>query len=237
MQLSREILEFLARTDTCTVSNAIETLNVRMRNEGFIHGRIRCLFPELPPIAGYAVTARMRSGAPPISGLCYHQRHDFWRYLASIPSPKIVVMRDMDPVPGAGAMVGEIHARIGKALGCMGWVTNGSVRDLAQVRNAGFQCFAEKVCVSHAYAHVVDFGEPVEVDGLKISSGDLLHGDLNGVQSVPLDVAERIPEVVQRIREREAELIRFCESPDFSVDKLERVLGKAAPWSQTVEVR
>jgi regulator of RNase E activity RraA len=237
MEVSGEILNFLRRTDTCTVSNAIETFNVRMRNEGFVHGEIRCMFPEMAPVAGYAVTARLRAAAPPISGLCYYQRHDFWQYVASIVGPKIVVMRDMDSVAGVGAMAGEIHAHIGGALGCVGWMTNGSVRDLDQVRAAGFQCFASGASVSHSYAHVVDFGEPVEIGGLKISSGDLLHGDCNGIQTVPVSIAGRIPEIARRIQEREAELIRFCQSPEFSLKELENVLGKAAPWGQTLEIR
>jgi regulator of RNase E activity RraA len=237
MEVSGEIFNFLRRTDTCTVSNAIETFNVRMRNEGFVHGEIRCMFPEMAPVAGYAVTARLRAAAPPISGLCYYQRHDFWQYVASIVGPKIVVMRDMDSVAGVGAMAGEIHAHIGGALGCVGWMTNGSVRDLDQVRAAGFQCFASGASVSHSYAHVVDFGEPVEIGGLKISSGDLLHGDCNGIQTVPVSIAGRIPEIARRIQEREAELIRFCQSPEFSLKELENVLGKAAPWGQTLEIR
>jgi regulator of RNase E activity RraA len=134
-------------------------------------------------------------------------------------------------------MVGEIHAQIGKSLGCAAWLTNGAVRDLVQLREANFQCFASGVTVSHAYAHVVDFGEPVEIDGLKISTGDLLHGDCNGIHSIPLSIAERIPEAVERIRQRESELIRFCKSPDFSAAKLEQVLSEAIPWSQTLEVR
>jgi regulator of RNase E activity RraA len=237
MEVSSEVFDFLRGTDTCTVSNAIETFNVRMRNEGFVHGDVRCMFPEIAPVAGYAVTARLRATAPPISGLCYYQRHDFWQYVASIPGPKIIVMRDMDSVAGMGAMAGEIHARIGGALDCVGWLTNGRVRDLNQVRAAGFQFFASGATVSHSYAHVVDFGEPVEIGGLKISSGDLLHGDCNGIQTVPVSIAGRIAEVARRIQDGEAELIRFCQSPEFSLEKLENVLGKTAPWGQTLEVR
>jgi regulator of RNase E activity RraA len=236
MAVSHEILDFLGRTDTCTISNAIEVLNVRMRNEGFLRGGVRCMFPELPPVAGFAVTGRMRAGAPPISGLCYYDRQDFWQYVASIPGPKIVVMEDMDSPSGMGALAGEIHAQIGRALGCVGWLTNGRVRDLNAVRKAGFQCFAEGPCVSHAYAHIVDFGGPVEIDGLEIHSGDLLHGDLNGVQTVPIAIAPKLPEVVRHIEEREAELIRLCQAPDFSLQKLEPVLCKSAVWPQEVEI-
>ena len=139
--------------------------------------------------------------------------------------------------PGSdAALLVIVPAVAAVSLGCVAWLTNGSVRDLEQVRAAGFQCFAETASVSHAYAHIVDFGEPVEIGGLKINPGDVLHGDLNGIHMVPAQIAAQLPDVVKRIRDREAELIRFCQSPDFSLEKLESVLGKAAPWSQTVEV-
>ena len=101
-QIPPEILEFLRRTDTCLVSNAIEELNVRMRNEGYVHSVSRCQFPQLPPIAGFAVTGIMRASAPPISGRSYYHREDWWQYCASLPGPKIIVVEDRDPVPGIG---------------------------------------------------------------------------------------------------------------------------------------
>jgi 4-hydroxy-4-methyl-2-oxoglutarate aldolase len=195
-QISPELFSFLLRTDTCTVSNAIETFGVRMRNEGYVHGRVHCMTPKLPPVAGYAVTGRIRTSTPPISGLCYYQRPDFWDYIASVPGPKILVIEDVDRIPGVGALFGEIHAEISRALGCTGFVTNGTVRDLRAVDVLGFQCFASGSCVSHAYAHLTEFGNPIEIGGLQISTGDLLHGDCNGVHSVPLTVLERLPAVV-----------------------------------------
>lgn len=221
---SEEILEFLKSTDTCTVSNAIEGFDVRMRNEGFVHGATRCMFPSLAPVAGYALTGRIRTSAPPIANLCYYHRMDFWHYVASLPGPKMIVVQDADRIPGTGALFGEIHARIAAALGCVAYLTNGTIRDLAGIRDAGFQCFASGTSVSHSYAHVVEFGEPVEIGGLKISSGDLLHGDCHGVLKIPSDVIEGLPQAVAEIRAREAKLIRLCTSPDFSLQKLERML-------------
>ncbi len=221
-----DILALLRRTDTCTVSNAVETFSVRMRNEGFMHGAARCLFPALPPVAGFAVPGRIRTAAPPIANLCYYHRMDWWQYVASLPAPKIVVLEDADDEPGAGAFVGEIHARIAKSLGCVAYVTNGSVRDLPQVESAGFQCFARGPSVSHSYAHIVDFGAPVEIGGLKISPGDLLHGDMHGVHAIPLEIAAHLPAAVEAIIKREEELIRFCESPDFSLAKLQTAITR-----------
>jgi regulator of RNase E activity RraA len=128
--------ERIRELDTCTASNAIERFNVRLRNEGFTSGAIHCRFPHLPPMLGYAVTGRIRTCSAPMTGRCYFDRIDFWKYVTEIPQPRVIVLEDMDHVPGCGAMVGEIHATIGMALHCVGHVTNGAVRDLAAVEAA-----------------------------------------------------------------------------------------------------
>jgi len=221
-----EILDFLRNTDTCSVSNAIETLNIRMRNEGFIQNAVKCMFPAMPPVAGYAITGRIRTTAPPISGLCYYQNIEWWEYVASVPGPKIIVLADMDRAPGVGAFFGEIHAQISKALGCVAYVTNGAVRDLAAMEAVRFQCFAGNVSVSHAYAHIVEMAEPVEIGSLKIMSGDLVHADRHGVQTIPKANASELPAVVSEIAARERELVKLCAQPDFSVEKLVSALKR-----------
>lgn len=233
--LSPVDLEKLKAFDSCTISNAVEQLNVRLRNEGFICGTARCQFPKLPPMVGYAATARIRTGAPPMSHRCYYDRMDWWNYVKSVPEPRVMVLQDADHEPGLGAFVGEIHAAIALALNCVGCVTNGAVRDLPPVEAMGFQLFAGNVSVSHAYAHIAEFGEPVEIDGLKVSSGDLLHGDQHGVIAVPQSIAIEVAEIAGRIRRHEQELIEFCRSPRFSLDELsERMqnvdLSCDQPW-------
>jgi 4-hydroxy-4-methyl-2-oxoglutarate aldolase len=191
MTVSDIVFDKLKTLDTCTASNAIERLNVRLRNEGFIAGALRCRFPALKTMLGYAVTGRIRSSSPPMSGRCYYDRMDFWKYLTTLPEPRVLVLEDVDHQPGLGAFVGEIHAAIGLALNCIGYVTNGAVRDLPQVKALGFHLFSGSVSVSHAYAHLVDFGDPVTIGGLKIVPGDLIHGDCHGVQTIPLDISRR----------------------------------------------
>jgi 4-hydroxy-4-methyl-2-oxoglutarate aldolase len=191
--LSPVDLKRLKAFDSCTISNAIERLNVRLRNEGFLSGVAHCQFPNFPPMVGYAATARIRTASPPMSHRCYYDRMDWWNYVASLPEPRVLVLQDSDHEPGLGAFVGEIHAAIGVALNCVGCVTNGAVRDLAAVEAMGFQLYAGRTSVSHAYAHITEFGEPVEIDGMKISSGDLLHGDRHGVLTIPLSIAAEIP--------------------------------------------
>jgi 4-hydroxy-4-methyl-2-oxoglutarate aldolase len=227
-QIKPEILDFLRTIDTCSVSNAVETFNIRMRNEGFIQGGVKCMFPAMLPVAGYAITGRIRTTAPPIAGLCYYQNIEWWEYVASLPGPKIVVLADMDRAPGVGAFFGEIHAQISKALGCVAYVTNGAVRDLAALEAAAFQCFAGSVSVSHAYAHIVEMAEPVEIGSLEIRPGDMLHADRHGVQTIPKENASELPKVVAEIASRERELIRLCAQPDFSAEKLISALKRGS---------
>lgn len=219
--LSPSVLRALRALDTCTVSNAIESFEVRLRNEGFVHGALRCLSsPKLEPMVGYAVTGRIRTSSAPITGRCYYNRMDWWEYVSKMPSPRVIVMDDSDHQPGVGAFFGEIHAHISKALGCVGYVTNGAVRDLPAVAAAKFHLFASSVSVSHAYAHVVEFGEPVEIGNLKITPGDLLHGDQHGVLQIPLEIAADLPRAAAELREHEQQLIQFCQSQDFSLQTL-----------------
>jgi regulator of RNase E activity RraA len=221
-----EVLEFLCHTDTCTVANAIERFGIRMPNEGFIQDVVHSMFPALPPVAGYAVTARIKTAESPIAQLSSYYRTDWWRYVNSRPAPRIIVLADLDPAPGAGAFIGEIHAHIARALGCVACVTNGTVRDLDALEALRFHCFASGASVSHAYSHITEFGVPVNIGGLTISTGDLLHGDRNGVQKIPLEITRELPAEVKRITERERELIGFCQAPGFSLDKLEVILDR-----------
>jgi regulator of RNase E activity RraA len=217
---SIECLERLRRYDTCTLANAIERLNVRPRNEGFIVGAVRCQYPKLAPVAGYAVTGRIRSSMPPVGGGRYYEQIDWWRYLDSVPRPRIVLMQDSDPFPGTGAFFGEIHARICRALHCMAYVTNGAVRDIPGIQALGFQLFAGSLSVSHAYVHVVEFGQPIEIGGLRISSGDLLHGDVHGVQRIPLETVHHLASAAEQVQQQEQELFHLCDDPDFCIEKL-----------------
>jgi 4-hydroxy-4-methyl-2-oxoglutarate aldolase len=203
------------------VASAIEAFRVRLPNTGFADSTIRCVFEGCPPIAGYAATARIRTANPPMEGHGYsYERTDWWKHILSIPPPRIVVLEDMDDPPGLGAFVGEVNANILLALGCEGLVTNGGVRDLEEVRACGFQMFAGNVTVSHAYAHIFDFGGPVKVGGLLIQPGDLLHGDRHGLQSIPSDIAPQIPGVATTILRRRKRLVELCRAKDFSLDAL-----------------
>ncbi len=218
--LDFEQLEALRRLDACTLANAIETFHERLRNEGFMDSSVRCLFPRLQPMLGYAATVKIRGSAPPTTDGAYPERTNWWDYILSLPAPRVVVVQDICTRPGLGSLVGAVHMNILRALHCSGVVTNGAVRDIPAAEAAGFHFFAGNVSVSHAYIHIIEIGQTVEVGGLKIQSGDLLHGDVHGVQSIPLDLAARIPAAAAKIIAHEQAIIALCRSPEFSLEKL-----------------
>jgi 4-hydroxy-4-methyl-2-oxoglutarate aldolase len=219
--LSPASLEQLRRLSTCVVASAVETFQLRLPNSGFADSSISCMFKNRMPVVGYAATARIRSANPPMVGHgYYYERTDWWNHILSIPAPRVVAIKDVDEPPGLGAFIGEVNANILIALGCAAMVTNGSVRDLEHVGLTRFQMFAGSVAVSHAYAHVFDFGCPVELGGLKIRPGDLVHGDRHGVQTIPLEIAEKVPATAHEILHRRQRLIGLCRASDFSMDKL-----------------
>ncbi len=219
-------IESLRRLDACTLANVIESFQSRLRNEGFADGSVRSVFPHLPPVVGYAATVTVRSASPPTGAGVYVDRTDWWDYLLSVPPPRIVVVQDVGSPVGLGALLGEVHVNILRALGCAAAVTNGSVRDLPAVGNLGFPLFAGSISVSHSYVHIVEVGVPVSIGGLAVRSGDLLHGDLHGIQSVPKDIVPAIPAAAARLVEREKRLIALCRSEDFSLEKLRAAVNQ-----------
>lgn len=217
-------LDALRQFDTCMVANAVETFNVRLHNTGFTNAGIRCMFEDAPPMVGYAATARLRSGQPPVVGSTFRDRGDFWNSILEIPSPRILVLEDKDNPPGRGAFVGDMHAAILRALGCIGYVTNGAVRELPSVRAIGMQLFAGNVGVSHAYAHIFDVGAPITVGGMEVHPGDLLHGDRHGILAIPMKIAGAIPAVAAEMQRTEKKVIDFCRSSEFSVARLGEIM-------------
>lgn len=215
--------------DTPTVVNAIETFGVQLRNEGYIGRNVVCRLPHLPPMVGYAFTLRVHTSSPPMGGGTYSDRSDWWEAVGQVPHPRVLVVEDADRQPGAGSFIGGLHAEILHALGCVGCVTNGAVRDLMQAEARGFQLFAGNVTVSHAYTHVVAIGQTVNIDGLAIYPGDLLHGDVHGVVRVPARIAAEVPAVAGRMAAEEKEIVHYCRRDDFSLEGLRELLRRQSP--------
>jgi 4-hydroxy-4-methyl-2-oxoglutarate aldolase len=176
---------------------------------------IRCLFPELGPMVGYAATATIRAKRPG-----HGDQTALYRHVRDITEPRVVVVQDLDEPSGAGSLWGEVNATIFGALGCAGCVTNGCVRDLKETRALGFHFFARGPGVSHAYVRVESAGQPVTVGGLRVSPGDLIHADQHGVLLIPIEVAGELPAAARRVIAAEQSLLRWVRSPDFDANEL-----------------
>ena len=224
--ISPEALEVLRFIPTPAVSNAIETFNLRPRTEGFMGPEVRQMFAGLPPIIGYAVTARTVSAHAPGPKRPV-PRADYWRYIeVSDTNPSIAVIEDLDDPPAIGAFFGEVNSNIHRALGCAGAITNSGIRDMDEVEELGFPIWAGSVVVSHAHVHLVDFGTPVRVGGMVVDPGDLLLADRHGVIHIPSEIALDIPEAVRRIEVQEHTIVQYCQSPDFSADGLADLMAR-----------
>jgi 4-hydroxy-4-methyl-2-oxoglutarate aldolase len=220
MPVTSEQWAALRRLGTCAVADAIEVFQLHLRNVGFADGTVRCCFEDLPPILGYASTARIRTAIPPMVGAEYADRFDWWTSIRTAPAPRIVVLEDVDSEPGVGALVGDVQGNVLHALGVVGVITNGAVRDLPQLHTLGLQCFAHRVVPSHAYAHVFEFDVPVRVGGLEVSPGDLIHADRHGVVKVPTERAAEIPAAADRLRRHNAAIVALCQSDAFTLESL-----------------
>ncbi len=187
-------LEKLARFDTPTICNVIELFDFCPRNRGYMDGRIKASFSHLPPMVGFASTACFRSDCPPATGDAYGSMDKQVATFAELPGPAIVVFQDLDDPPVA-ATFGEVMCSVYKAFGSAGLITSGGGRDLEQVRALNYPVFTGTTICSHAYCHLLHIGLPVRVGGLVVRQGDLLHGDANGVTSIPIGLAAEIADI------------------------------------------
>jgi len=223
--LNAEELEALRRWPTCAIANAIELFDIRPRNEGFMLPEIKCAFPDLGPMIGYAVTAVISADSPEGRRV---SPPEWWKEIQKIPKPRVAVIHDIDH-PVVGSFWGEVNANIHKALGCVGTVTDGSVRDLDEVKETGFQFVSSCISVSHAYVHLVEVGIPVKVGGLVVKSGDLILGDKHGVISIPLKIAREVPQAAQLMEDWERRVINFCKSKKFTTEGLQDLFMSPRP--------
>jgi regulator of RNase E activity RraA len=193
-------LELLRRFDTPTVCNVVELLDLRPRTAGYMDARIQACYPKLPPMVGYACTATFRSLAPARAGNVYAGLVEQVNAFAQGPRPPVVVFQDLD-VPSAAATFGEVMCSTYKAFGAVGLITSGAGRDLDQVEALAFPCFTSGTMCAHGYCHIPQIQVPVHVGGVIVHPGDLLHGDRNGVTTIPVEVASAVaqacPEYVQ----------------------------------------
>jgi regulator of RNase E activity RraA len=213
------LIEYLKTVDSPTLSNAIETLELQPRDAGFTPLQIRCLFPELGRLCGYAVTAQVET----VTGMHPTEEHTFLELFKAVensPKPAVVAFQEIGGHADYAAHCGEVMATAFTRLGVVGLVTDAGVRDVPEVRALRFHYFARGTVVSHACFRIVRVGVPIQILGVELKPGDLLHGDENGLLRIPAAALASIQPAVDRVRTRERHLMEFIRSPEFSVDKL-----------------
>jgi 4-hydroxy-4-methyl-2-oxoglutarate aldolase len=205
------VLDQLRQFDTPTICNVLELFDYRPRTAGYMDARIRACYPNLPPMVGYASTATFRAGAPPRAGDVYAGLAKQVELIADSPGPAVVVFQDLDD-PCVAATFGEIMCTTYKAFGCAGLITSGAGRDIEQVEALGFPCFTAGTICSHGYSQVAQLDVPVRVGGVTINSGDLLHGDRNGVTTIPTQLASAVADACPELMAAEAGVIDYLKS-------------------------
>lgn len=228
--LPASILDALALYDTPTICNALELVAPERRLIGYTTRPLVCPFPEMPPIVGYARTATIRAtAASSLTGSEQQAlRLAYYEYVGTGPGPGISVIQDIDgPDAGYGAFWGEVNSAIHKALGCLGVITDGSIRDIPQWAPE-FQALAGSLGPSHAHVHVSDFGKEIRVAGMTVRSGDLVHADRHGAVVIPLDVAAKIPDAAELCARRETPILEVARSSSFTLEKLREALAKSS---------
>lgn len=210
--LTSQQLDALRRIDSPTIANAIETFKVRPRVSGYVGYDIRCIFPDLPPTVGFAVTCTVDSTTEGREGIGFNRLYDL---LATAPKPAIVVMQDVGADRLHSCHAGEVMSTRMKGLGAVGILTDGGLRDIREVGAlGGFQYFCAGLVVSHGNPICVSVGDEVTISGMRVRPGDLLHGDVNGVVHVPDECAAEVAEAAYRVWEQESETMRNLAQND-----------------------
>lgn len=216
-EVPNETLEGLRALDTPTVCNALEAVDPGRRARGFNVKPLVCAHPGLPPVVGYARTARIRATHKPARP---QDSDGYYTYIAEGgPLPSVVIVEDMDENPGYGALWGEVNSNVHYGLGCAGLVTNGSIRDIPDSQPK-FQMLAGMINPSHAWVHVVDWGVPVNVHGMEVAGGDLVHMDMHGAVVIPVASADAVIDEAKKIIARERILINAAQQPGFNMEKM-----------------
>jgi len=226
VELTHEQYEALRAIDSCTIANAIEPFKVRHRLEGYAGPEIKCLYPDMGVMLGYAVTAKIKTV---LSDRPIAREHwfNFLEEMQRIPEPRVLVMEDESDPPCHACFHGDITGNTHKRVGIIGLVTNGAVRDLDEVRKIPFFYFAPGTVVSHGKIEITEYMVPVNVGGMLVKPGDLIHGDKHGTIHIPDEIAKQVAESARKVTETEAGHLDLIHSADFTLAKLRaRMEGK-----------
>lgn len=223
----QEIFTHLRQFDTPTICNALEVASGKRELSGFTQQTLIAASPGLPSIIGYARTSTIRCSEPYDANERRSAQLAYYEYIAQPAQPSIAVVQDIDERPGLGAFWGEVNTHIHWGLGCIGTLTNGSIRDLDAMQPE-FQCLAGSLSPSHAWVKVVECGKPVEIYGMSVCDGDIVHADRHGAMVIPKQYLDKIPAAIDLMARREKVLLDAARLPGFNFPALKEALSKSA---------
>jgi 4-hydroxy-4-methyl-2-oxoglutarate aldolase len=207
----------LRRYDSATVANVIELFQIRPSTFGYLRGSIRAIYPDLPPVVGYATTATFRSNFPSDDPSAYLRVPEHLNLMRAFPEPRIAVVQDLDD-PTSGATLGEVMCRVYKRFGCAAIITSGAARDILAVRDLNFAVFASSIIVGHGYPRLESLHVPVYLNGVTINPGDIIHADANGVLVIPNDIAEQVADACEEFVGIEKKIMQYLDLPEATIE-------------------
>lgn len=221
-----DIISLLKTIDTPTVCNAIELLKVRSGGEGFTSNAVKCLYPELGPMVGYAVTVQMET-VTQMEPRDPNITMKFYEAIEASPNPVVIVIQEIGAYKEFAAHSGDVMTTLVQNFGAVGLITDCNVRDFNEVKPLGFHTFAAGLSASHVNCRIAAVGVPVQVHGMTVRTGDIVHGDINGLVQVPREKIEELPEKIAEVRKTEQDLMARVREGGFTLDDLrELLLGK-----------
>ena len=218
-----DIISYLKTIDTPTVCNAIELLGVRPATENFTSNGIKCLYPELGSMVGYAVTVQMETVTqmlprdPKIT-------MEFYELLAETPNPSVIVIQEIGGYREFASHSGDVMTTLVKNFGAIGLVTDCNVRDFNEVKALNFHTFAAGTSPSHVNCRIANVGVPVQVHGMTVRTGDIIHGDINGLVQIPKEKLDELPAAIDEVRKNEQNLMARVNAGGFTLDDLREIL-------------
>jgi regulator of RNase E activity RraA len=217
-----DLLKLLRSVDTPTVCNAIEVAQGKRGFNAFTRGTMLCSAPNDPSVVGYAITAKIQAVAPPTEApdVVRARRMAYYKAMADAPYPGVAVVEDTDFPNAIGAFWGEVNTTIHKGFGLSGTLTNGVMRDLGDMAD-GYPVIAGSIGPSHGFVHVTDLGTPVEIFGMTVNQGDLIHADRHGAVVIPPEVVDHLADAIQKMQDTEQLVLGPAKEPGFDFDKFE----------------
>ena len=218
-----ELFAHLRQFDTPTISNALEIARGSREATSFTQRTLIAASSHLPAIVGFARTAQIRCSTPYDPAQRRRNQINYYEYIARPEHPCIAVIEDIDDRSGLGAFWGEVNTHVHWGLGCIGTITNGSMRDL-DAMHPEFQCLAGSLSPSHAWVQVVEVGTPVKIFGMEVNPDDIIHADRHGAVVIPIQYLKAIPDAIDLMARREKVLLDAAKRPDFNIDSLKQAL-------------